>query len=498
MKRTDAHPAGVLEIATDESSRKRLQREAKAGRAFRIFPSAYISGATLSPADCVRLHLTEVIAAVWPDAVLCGSTALRNGVVSSGSVYLATGGAYRRNLLHAGDFVLVPVQGPGALPGDFLHGPGVHLAGNARRLVENYPVAGRPPAHSAGRTAVEDAIDAFARRGPEFVAQVRRELDVISAHFDQSAVAGVRALLDAVLGESVRVRPRSALLAARLAGQPFDQRVIRLVDGVLDTLSQHAPVAVTAAAGAARWEWLPFFESYFSNYIEGTTFTVDEARRIIVDGIVPADRPADAHDVSSTYRLVSGPAAGQVPANAREFVETLRDRHAVLMASRLDKHPGEFKRANNQAGGYIFTSWDQVEGTLVRGFQSLESVVDPFARYVAMSVLLTECHPFDDGNGRISRLMANAELSARGYCRIVVPTVYRGNYLSALSAVSTEAGQGQQLLAVLAFAQRWTAQVDWSTCENADRDLTRTHAYKESYVAEGEGVRLTLPSAIPE
>lgn len=60
------------------------------------------------------------------------------------------------------------------------------------------------------------------------------------------------------------------------------------------------------------------------------------------------------------------------------------------------------------------------------------------------------------------------------------------------------AGQGQQLLAALAFAQRWTAQVDWSTYENADRDLTRTHAYKESYVAEGEGVRLTLPSAVPE
>lgn len=496
MKRTAPHPAGRLEFATDDASRKRLQREANAGRAFRIFPSAYIAGATLAPDDCVRLHLVEIISTVWPDAVLCGSTALQNGATQRGPVYVATSGTYRRTPLRVGEYTLVPVHGPGVLPGDFQFGVGVYLAGNARRLVENFPLRGRTPAHVAGRAAVEDAIDALARRGPDFIAQIRRELDTIAAHFDQSAVAGVRGLFDAVLGAPVTMQPRSKLLAARLTGEPYDQRVINLVNGVVETLSQHAPVAIPADPTETRWEWLPFFEAYFSNYIEGTTFTVEEARRIVVDHIVPADRPADAHDVSSTYRLVSGKERANAPSSASEFIEMLHDRHAILMASRPEKRPGAFKQANNQAGGYVFTSWELVEGTLARGFQSIEPIIDPFARYLAMSVLLTECHPFDDGNGRISRLMANAELSARGYCRVVIPTVYRGNYLSALSAVSIEAGQGRQLIATLAFAQRWTSQVDWSNYETCDHDLTRTHAYKETHIADNEGVRLTLPNTL--
>ena len=32
---------------------------------------------------------------------------------------------------------------------------------------------------------------------------------------------------------------------------------------------------------------MPFFESYFSNFIEGTEFGVEEARKIAVDGEVP-------------------------------------------------------------------------------------------------------------------------------------------------------------------------------------------------------------------
>jgi hypothetical protein len=48
-----------------------------------------------------------------------------------------------------------------------------------------------------------------------------------------------------------------------------------------------------------------FFEAYFSNFIEGTEFTLDEAVHLIYDGRVPVARPADAHDVTSTYELIS-------------------------------------------------------------------------------------------------------------------------------------------------------------------------------------------------
>jgi hypothetical protein len=40
-----------------------------------------------------------------------------------------------------------------------------------------------------------------------------------------------------------------------------------------------------------------FYEAYFSNFIEGTEFTLQEAQDIVFGGEIPDDRPADAHDV---------------------------------------------------------------------------------------------------------------------------------------------------------------------------------------------------------
>src|SRR5260370_7144152 len=48
-----------------------------------------------------------------------------------------------------------------------------------------------------------------------------------------------------------------------------------------------------------------FFDAYFSNYIEGTEFEVDEAVGIVFEHRIPAQRPKDAHDILCTYRLLS-------------------------------------------------------------------------------------------------------------------------------------------------------------------------------------------------
>src|ERR1017187_5999297 len=98
-------------------------------------------------------------------------------------------------------------------------------------------------------------------------------------------------------------------------------------------------------------------------------------------------------------------------------------------------------------------------------------------RSLAMMALVTECHPFDDGNGRMARIMANAELSAAGELRIVIPTISRGDYLSAWNGFSNQAGRGASLVAVLRFAQQWVAAVDWSTFEQGH--ATMTAAYLE-------------------
>ena len=86
----------------------------------------------------------------------------------------------------------------------------------------------------------------------------------------------------------------------------------------------------------------------------------------------------------------------------------------------------------------------------------------------------------------------NAELVAAREGRIIIPTVYRGEYLSALKA-ATHNAVFAPIAAVLTFAQRYTAQVDFETRATAERDLARTNALVDAETAEDRNLHLLLP-----
>jgi len=252
------------------------------------------------------------------------------------------------------------------------------------------------------------------------------------------------------------------------------------------------PLPALPSDGSRR-RLLPFYEAYFSNYIEGTEFTIDEAAAIVFAGQIPRDRPEDAHDILGTYELVADPIEMSiVPATADDLLGLLQRRHATLMAARPDHRPGAFKERANRAGGTDFVAPDLVEGTLREGFAYASDLVDPFQRAVYVMFLVADVHPFVDGNGRTARIMMNAELVARGEVPIIVPTVYRLNYLSALRAV-THNEQFHALYAALAFARRYTARVDFTNRATSEGDLERSNAFRDPEEAEQVGVRLVLP-----
>ncbi len=462
-------------------------------------PGVYLVGSALPREAAVRHHRNSIIAVIWPGAVLCDRTALAGGEPFEGWVFIAHPDPQRHaNLEMPGVTVSVRV-GPGPLPGDMEMPDGLFLSGVARKLVENVTLPGRPPkgrpARQAGTAVVEDEIDGLARRGgPGEIRNLLSQLDVVGGHLPAGPVQTVRDRLVAVLSTFSDLTPTSERLAARLSGEPYDEQRLTMFRGLAAVLSETAPEARPVLGDQARWTWEPFFEAYFSNVIEGTEFGVDEARRIAFEGEIPPDRPADAHDVEATYRIVSDPVSNSLAAtNADELIDLLCQHHRVLMAARPEKHPGLFKKRVNYAGGYAFVEPDLVEGTLRRGFDVFGGVTDPFQRAVALMFLVTECHPFDDGNGRVARIMANGALSSAGQVRIVIPTIYRNNYLAALVGVSHQNGRGESLIAVLQFAQKWTGAVDWTTFENADGTLKRLDVYMDPGVAEASGIRLRLP-----
>ena len=112
------------------------------------------------------------------------------------------------------------------------------------------------------------------------------------------------------------------------------------------------------------------------------------------------------------------------------------------------------------------------------------------ARALLAMFVIAEVHPFDDGNGRSARLVMNRELAAAGQQRIIIPTVYRNDYLRGLRGLST-AGATDSYLQIMQFARRWTASIDWSTIDQAVLGLTATNALLPPEAAdEGRGLRL--------
>ena len=103
-------------------------------------------------------------------------------------------------------------------------------------------------------------------------------------------------------------------------------------------LQSIAPITRPVTGPDTDRKWLTFFEAYFSNYIEGTRFSVEEAYAIAIEGEMPEARPKDAHDVSGTYRIVNDrDLMSAAPRDADDLISMLKDRHRVLMAGRPEK-----------------------------------------------------------------------------------------------------------------------------------------------------------------
>ena len=135
-----------------------------------------------------------------------------------------------------------------------------------------------------------------------------------------------------------------------------------------------------------------------------------------------------------------------------------------------------------------------MEGTLARGFEFYPSLETPLARAIFMMFLVSEVHPFADGNGRIARIMMNAELVANGEERIIIP-IFRSNYLSALKSLSLS-HHTTPLVRTLDFDQKWVAALPWSDLARTQEALTRTNAFMDPAAADDAGIRLRISSGI--
>ena len=122
-----------------------------------------------------------------------------------------------------------------------------------------------------------------------------------------------------------------------------------------------------------------------------------------------------------------------------------------------------------------------MRGTLKEGSRLSLSVPEGLARAIYYAFLISEIHPFDDGNGRLSRLVMNAELSRAGLHRVIIPTLFHPQYVDCARNL-TRNQQPEGFVRSIAKMARWCAQFDYVDLKLLIAQLKATNAFEESPV----------------
>lgn len=474
----------------DKKSRDTIRRAVKAGLLRPIASKIYSSNFKDSPEEIIKRHRYQILKSFFPQAVISHRSAFDGGISREGIVVLTY--KYTKTIKIPGLTVrLFKGPSPDAEDTPFLEN--LYISSRGRTFLENLSQSRQRGERikNVSLQVIEERLDRMARiYGVEELNVLRDQARRVASRLKwEREFALLDKLIGSFLGTKMGCEPVSVIGRARAEGVPFDPQRVELF-AVLSLFLQQMDFPpcprITLSSQAMINE--SFFESYFSNYIEGTIFDIKEAEQIIFEHKIFSSRPEDSHDILSTFQIVSNKEImGQVPTSGLELMAILKQRHALLMEVRDSVMPGRFKESLNRVGNTIFVKPEEVQGTLLKGFEFYSRLPLGMARAAFIMFLILEIHPFIDGNGRVARILMNAELDVVNQSRVIIPTVFREDYLLALRKLSRTLDPAPYVKMLL-LAQAFTVAISYENYDQALLQLQACNAFMES----NEG-KLILP-----
>lgn len=475
----------VLEIVMASSDKKDANPKSsmiKDGTLRKIAPKVYTTNMEDSPETIVARNLFYILGQLFPHAVISHRSAFELKQTETGDIFLTYN--YSRNVSLPGITVHL-LEGPMGTEHDMPFIENLFVSSNEKRMLENLQ-KGRARNGSVSKCMPREVIE----ENLEKMLQVNGETGINAFRDKARDVAkelgmdGEFEALNSIVSALLTTKPSTILTSpkavARANGLPYDGERVKLFELLFKALKNDVFADIDEPnQTTAEFRNFAFFESYFSNYIEGTEFEIEEAWEIVETGKPMPARNADSHDVLGTFQIVaSRREMRRTPQTAEELIEILQERHRVMMAARPDRDPGMFKMKNNHAGDTHFVDYTLVRGTLMKGFEYYQALESPFAKALFMLFMISEVHPFNDGNGRISRIMMNAELVHADQSKIIIPTVFREDYLNALRRL-TRKGDPSVIVRAISRVRQFSSNITGEDFEATKEYLEKCYAFKD-------------------
>ena len=188
--------------------------------------------------------------------------------------------------------------------------------------------------------------------------------------------------------------------------------------------------------------------TYNSNHIEGSRLTHDQTRYIFETNTIGVeDDTVNVDDIVETV-------------NHFKCIDLVIEQAGYVLSEAFIKHVGDYKRLENEVGGMATAHPSDVASEikkLLKSYNStkektLEEIIDFHCRFERI-------HPFQDGNGRVGRLIMFKECLRNGITPFIIEDDIKEFYYRGLKEWSHE--KGYLTDTVLTCQDRFKAYMDY-------------------------------------
>ena len=209
-----------------------------------------------------------------------------------------------------------------------------------------------------------------------------------------------------------------------------------------------------------------------STAIEGNTLTQSETQIVIEKGVTIGGKTVQEHLEVIGHQQALSYLIDLVNPSEPLTERVIRELHSLVMQGQEHSAIGAYRLLNVMAAGTEFRYPDHLKvPELMAEFVSWwnqPAQVHPVLWAAEAHLRFVTIHPFQDGNGRVGRLLLNLALIRHGYTIAVIPVQRRAEYIAALEAAQT--GGGMNLLTTLVVdAVEATLQETLDVCDSEAR-----------------------------
>lgn len=186
--------------------------------------------------------------------------------------------------------------------------------------------------------------------------------------------------------------------------------------------------------------------TYNSNHIEGSKLTHEQTRYIFETNTIGVDNALNVDDVVETSNHFKCVDMIIDDANKKLTEKFIKELHRTLKNGTSDSRlpwfaVGEYKKVPNEVGGEQTVQPEEVDKKMAELIAKYNSIENPtFDDILDFHYRFEKIHPFQDGNGRVGRLILFKECLRCGYVPFIIDEELKMFYYRGLKQWRAERG----------------------------------------------------------